>query len=654
MQALSDDFMRNLGAQLQAQAHDPSGLKSRVQQLGAEHGAEVIYLCGEWLLTNDKPEQALEYLREAAQLLPQEVMCVHNHAEALRQLGKADEAALEFQRAIGLQFDFIPARQALIDVLEQAVARIRAFGPAQLAEQQAQGLANLLNDTGSLLLAQGQGYLALQLYQRAVAHAPRSAAALSNLGNVLHQDGQLDQAEQCCRKALEINPDLGSAWNNLGNVLAEREQHEQAAACFDRAAEFDPKLKAQAEQNKLSGTLFNILHSDRYSDDEVFRRHRDWGLAHAVPASLGPVSWKRGTPIRVGYLSADFRSHAMRHYIEPLLAGHDPQRVEVVCYSQNPTVDEYTQRIMAYGHLWRPIHELDDAQLIGQIRSDDIHILVDCLGHTQGSRMRALAHKPAPVLMGYIGYLGTTGLPAMDYRLTDDWMDPPGLTEQQHTEQLLRVPGGSVGYMPYLTYPDVNALPALDKGHVTFGSLNKFKKMNLLVVKLWARILHQVPGSRLLIKTKQLSDPLSAGRMLGWFEAQGIAAERIDLRPASHDHLRTYHEIDIALDPFPFGGGATTCDALWMGVPVITTPGTRSASRLTHCILHSIGCAQWSTPDHDAYVGAAVALAQNLNALSATRQKLREKMQASPMMDVQGFAARVEQVYEQAMLRISS
>ncbi|WP_370678912.1 tetratricopeptide repeat protein [Comamonas sp. GB3 AK4-5] len=654
MSEIDEAVMQSLQQQLQA-PHDAEKLQQFVQQLTAQHGPKMEYLCGEWLLSTGKPELALPYLAQAVQAFGQDALVAHNHGEALRQLGQSEAAAREFQRAIGLQPHFLPARRALIDLLEKVLLRIRAAGNAGLAELQAQGLSSLLNDTGNILLDQGQGFSAMDLYRRAVFHMPYSAAALSNLGNVLHMDGQLEQAEHCCRQALEINPKLASAWNNLGNVLAERELEQEAAACYDRAIALDSNLKDQAEQNKWGGTLFNLLHSDRHSDAEVFQRHRSWGLryplAHRGGTQTPALDWQPGAVMTVGYLSADFRSHAMRHYLEPLLAGHDPAKVKVVCYAQSPVVDEYTQQLMGYGHLWRPIHGLDDSQLCALIRSDGVHVLVDCLGHTQGSRVTALAHKPAPVLMSYLGYLGTTGLPAMDFRITDAWIDPPGMTEHYHTEQLLRVPGGSLGYMPHWQSPEVNRLPALEKGYITFGSLNKLKKLNVAVVKLWARILHAVPGSRLLLKTKQLADPRSAGRVLGLFESQGIEAARIELQPATSQHLQAYHHIDIALDPFPFGGGATSCDALWMGVPVVTLPGSRSASRLTHCILHSLGCEQWSTVDEDAYVACAVELASHAEHLDEIRQQLRRHMQASPMMRPQAIASRFESLYAQALSR---
>lgn len=649
---LAPEQLNLLTRDLQTMQHDPEALDKAVRAWADQYGPRMLYLSGEWLLAHNQAKLALDYLAQAAQALPSDVLAAHNHAEALRQCGQSEAAALEFQRAIGLQFDFMPARQALAALLEETLLQMRAAGQQTMAEQQAQGLANLLNDTGNLLNESGQGLFALELYKRALTHDPRSAPVLANLGNVQHTVGHLAEAEQYCRQALAINPQLATAWNNLGNVLSERDQHEEAEACFDRASALDPSLKALADINKYSGKLFNLLHSDRHSDAEVFQKHVEWGcsVGHGLPAVQDKPVWQPGEPIRVGYLSADFRSHAMRHYLEPILAGHDPSRVQVVCYMQSPVVDEYTQRLKRYGHEWVTVHGLDDDALVERIRQDRIHILVDCLGHTQNSRLMALAHKPAPVQMSYLGYLGSTGLPAMDFRLTDEWLDPPGLTEDQHTEALLRVPGGSVAYCPHLHSPDVNPLPALQNGYVTFGSLNKLRKLNLRVIQLWAQILHSVPGSKLLLKTKHFYDAQSVGRILGLFEAHGIVADRLDLRPASHGHLQTYHEIDIALDPFPFGGGATTCDALWMGVPVVTSPGTRSASRLTHCLLHTVGRPEWSTVDAETYLAKAVELANDLPALAAMRHALRAQMQASALMDHKGFARRLEVVYGQVLL----
>lgn len=646
-------LMESLQQALPSLHADPVALEQFIQAQVAQHGSEILYLCGEWLLVHGHVVQSLACLQRAVHALPEHVLAAHNLAEALRQSGRLEESAMEFQRAIGLQFDFLPARQALIDVLDQTLLRMRAAGQIILAQEQAKGLSHLLNETACLLMDSGSGYLALDLYKRALVHTPNFAPALSNLGNVLRLEGLLSESEKACRQALEIDPLLAPAWCNLGNVLADRGRRVESDLCFDRALELDPKLTI-AEHNKFSGTLFNALHSNSLSDAEVYERHLEWGrIYEGMAAEHAAPDWQAGEPIRVGYLSADFRAHAMRHYLEPLLVGHDPERVQVICYMQNKVVDEVTQRLQGYGQTWVDVHAMDDDALAQRIRQDRVHILVDCVGHTLGTRLTALARKPAPVLMTYLGYLGSTGLTAVDYRLTDAWMDPQGLTECQHTEQLLRIPGGSVAYVPHASYPDVNPLPALTHGGVTFGSLNKLEKLNLQVVQVWADILKQVPGSRLLLKTKQLADPMVVGRMLGLFEAQGIAEDRLILRPASHGHLLTYHEIDIALDPFPFGGGATTCDALWMGVPVITSPGTRSAGRLTHSILHTMGRAEWSTADLKAYVQLAVAMAKDLDELAQVRAVLRQQMQASALMDAKSFARRLEAVYEQIMRNLT-
>lgn len=634
---------------------DLVALEKFVQEQASEHGPEIYYLCGEWLLINGQIRAALSCLKRAASALPSHLLAAHNYAEAMRQCGHLEDAALEFQRAIGLQADFMPARQALIELLEKILLRMRAADQQELAEEQAKGLSHLLNETACFLFDSGYGHLALDLYKRALLHAPRFPAALSNLGNLLRLEGQLAEAEKCCRQALEINPIFASAWCNLGNALADRGKRSEADICFDKALEIDPTLTI-ALHNKRSGTLFNTLHSSVLTDAEVFEHHKKWGESYEdiFDGNADCPVWRPGKPIRVGYLSADFRAHAMSHFLEPILAGHDSSQVDVICYMQSKVVDEVTKRLQSYGHTWVDVHAMDDDELINRIKTDEVHILVDCLGHTQGTRLTALAKKPAPILMNYLGYLGTTGLSVMDYRLTDEWLDPVGLTESQHTEQLLRIPGGSVAYMPHTNCPDVNTLPAQSSGVVTFGSLNKVEKLNLRVVQAWAEILRQVPGSRLLLKTKQLADPMVAGRLMGLFEAQGIEDTRLLLRPASHGHMNAYHAIDIALDPFPFGGGATTCDALWMGVPVITHPGTRSAGRLSHCILNTIGKADWSTSDLNAYVKKAVDMANDLSTLARERATLREQIQSSPLMDVKNFARRLEKIYEMSMLKVTN
>jgi protein O-GlcNAc transferase len=384
------------------------------------------------------------------------------------------------------------------------------------------------------------------------------------------------------------------------------------------------------------------------SDAELAVAHGAWGACQPAPRER---SWNNPREpdrvLRVAYLSPDFREHAMQHFIEPLLACHRASEVEMVCYAQGPGADSHTRRLIDYGRHWTWVHGLSDADLAARIAHDRIDILVDCAGHTHGTRLAALSGKPAPIMMAWLGYLHATGLPAMDYRLTDAWVDPPDPSgdDAPGPEVPLRIPGGMLAYRPHLAAPAVNPLPCLARGYTTFGSLNNIQKLNRNVVADWASLLNAVPQSRLLLQSKHVADPGVVGRIRGMFEAFGIAPARLDLRPASADFLRTYHEIDIALDTLPYGGGATTCDALWMGVPVITQSGTRAAGRLSTSLLHLAGHPEWVTRTSHDYLVVAVELARKTKALAQIRSDLRAQVQASPLCDEAGFVQRLEQVY---------
>jgi predicted O-linked N-acetylglucosamine transferase (SPINDLY family) len=417
----------------------------------------------------------------------------------------------------------------------------------------------------------------------------------------------------------------------------------EADACFARALELKPDF-AEVFHNAGSGQLFNTLLSPAFTGDDILKRHRAWGQRHPAPLNprhpWRPPSARPQRRRRIGLMSSDFRTHAMRHFLEPLLAHHDNTAFELICYAHLPSPDAVTRRFMGYGHRWHWIHAWSDEQLSSQLRSDELDLLIECNGHTRGTRLRAMADKPAYRQASWLGYLGTTGLPAMDYRLTDEWVDPVGLTEAQHTETLVRVPGGLCAYRPHDQYPPVQAAPFLREGCITFGSLNSLMKLNGDVVMLWSRLLKAVPGSRMLLQAKQFADRGTLGRVRGMFEMCGIPSERLMLRGASEDFLSAYHAIDIALDTFPYGGGATTCDALWMGVPVITCPADRSAGRLTGSLLNQIGCTQWIARDHSDYVERAAGLAANTTELRRVREGLREQVATSPLCDGPGFAAR--------------
>jgi predicted O-linked N-acetylglucosamine transferase (SPINDLY family) len=586
---------------------------------------------------------AAQAWREAAALQPDDPAAAHNAAEALRQGGSVDQARDAFRELLARFPDFGPTYDSLLPLLQAEVDRLRTSGPTEALGLALAELASCWNHRGNALLNVDSGPDAEASYRQALAIDPQYASAWSNLCNVLCLGGRAFESEEAGRRALELAPQLPQAWNNLGLALSDQGRLSEADACFARALELKPDF-GEVFHNAGSGQLFNTLLSPAFSGDDILRRHRAWGQRHPAPLNprhpWRPPGARPERRRRIGLMSSDLRTHAMRHFLEPLLEHHDRDAFELVCYAHVPCPDAVTQRFMGYGHRWHWIHAWSDEQLSSQLRSDELDLLIECNGHTRGTRLRAMAGKPAYRQASWLGYLGTTGLPAMDYRLTDEWVDPVGLTQAQHTETLVRVPGGLCAYRPHDQYPPVQAPPFLREGCITFGSLNSLMKLNADVVMLWARLLKAVPGSRMLLQAKQFADRGTLGRVRGMFEMCGIPSERLMLRGASEDFLSAYHAIDIALDTFPYGGGATTCDALWMGVPVITCPANRSAGRLTGSLLHQIGCTQWIARDHEDYVERAAALAADTAELGRVRRNLRDLVSTSPLCDGPGFAAR--------------
>jgi protein O-GlcNAc transferase len=591
--------------------------------------------------------EAAQHLARACELEPQIAIFQHNLGEALRQLGQLPQAEAALRRAVELDQGLVPAWDSLIAMIQTAHGQALGVRDARRAELLATELSRMANNKGNAWLARGDLAQAIGAYRQALSIRPDYPLAWSNLGNSLRQAGQINEAEAACRRAIALDPDFAAAWNNLGNALIEQGRYQEGTPCYEQAlaqrADFPEAL-----HNRGSGSLFNRLFVPSISDAKLAAVHDAWGAAYPAPLDRRWNNTREPDRVlRVAYLSPDFREHAMQHFIEPLLACHRASEVEVVCYAQGPGADNHTRRLIGYGHHWTWVHGLSDAELAERIAHDRIDILIDCAGHTHGTRLAALARKPAPIMMGWLGYLHATGLPAMDYRLTDAWVDPPDRSghDARASETPLRIPGGMLAYRPHLAAPDINPLPGLARGYTTFGSLNNIQKLNRNVVADWARLLSAVPQSRLLLQSKHLADPGVVGRIRGMFEAFGIAPTQLDLRPASADFLSTYHEIDIALDTLPYGGGATTCDALWMGVPVITQSGTRAAGRLSTSLLHLAGHAEWVTETSNDYIGVASELARRPQALAQIRSDLRTQVQASALCDEAGFVRRLEGVY---------
>jgi predicted O-linked N-acetylglucosamine transferase (SPINDLY family) len=377
--------------------------------------------------------------------------------------------------------------------------------------------------------------------------------------------------------------------------------------------------------------------------------HRLWGRRHAdgLPRyAHSPTGAARR--LRIGYVSADLREHATAAFIRPILARHDTEGFDIYCYSNSDEADAVTQDMRQQAHCWRSIAGVDDARAAQLIHADAIDILVDLSGHTRGNRLGVFARKPAPVQVGYLGYLNTTGMAAMDYRITDAVADPPGASDRLHSETLLRLPQTLWCYQPPEDAPSVAPSPVQRNGYITFGSFNHVAKLNDRVLDLWAALLRRLQGSRLLLMA--LPDEETATRIRAALNTRGVDAARIRALPrlARGEYWRMYGEVDIALDPFPYTGGATTSDSLWMGLPVVTLAGSFGFARSAATVLTNAGLAELVAADERQYLDIALQLASAVPVLAGMRGGMRERLLRSPLLDAPRFVAALEQLYREA------
>lgn len=485
---------------------------------------------------------------------------------------------------------------------------------------------------------------AMECFRQAIARQPDFAEAYGNLGVALHRQGACAAAVQQFDTALALKPWFSEARNNLAGALKDLGRLEEAHAQYEQAIALTP-----AYADPYSNQLLLMQYMAGLSADDLFASHLRYGAVFEKPAA--PLQHANAREpekrLKIGYLSPDFRQHAVSSYIEQLLAHHDKSKVEVFCYYNHTFEDAVTERIRACADHWRPCLAQSDQQLCADIDADGIDILVDLAGHTAGNRLLALARKPAPVQVTYLGYPATTGLRAIDYRISDRYAEPPGMTERYNVEQLWRLPDIAYCYTGTPGSPAViDHAPLLDNGHVTFGCFNNYAKVSDDVIVLWAAILLQVPQSRLMMEIFALDEPGFRDAVEQRFARLGIAAERLILIAQSRaNRFVLYNRIDIALDPFPCNGGTTSCDTLWMGVPFVTLAGNSFTSRQGVTILSNTGLTDLVADSPQDYIRIASELALDPDRLAAKRHNLRQRMQASPLMDIASFASNLEQAY---------
>ncbi|PKO62798.1 MAG: hypothetical protein CVU24_02470 [Betaproteobacteria bacterium HGW-Betaproteobacteria-18] len=550
-----------------------------------------------------------------------------DQGNAQLQVGQLDAAIASYRLALVRRPDFAAAYCNLGTALDAQGQTDEAFACYRQALLLDPDDVHAHLNFGNALKGHGQLALAVEHYRRALALAPDFAGAWHNLGKALQDQGQCDEAIRHYRQALALKPDHADAYLDLARALMEQGQLIEAIAIYRKVLHHLPD-NARA----FSNLLFTLQNLSTCSPAELFSEHLRY--AERIEAPLKPFwqphanSRDPARRLKVGYVSGDFHRHPVAYFLEPILACHDKSQVEIFGYSNNHFSDLHTERIASAMNHWLVCIDLGDDELAQRIRADGIDILVDLSGHTALNRLPVFARKPAPVQASYIGYPGSTGLSAMDYRISDPWQDPVGLTERYHSETLVRIPGG-MAFAPEPDAPEVNALPALTSGELVLACLNGLNKLNPAVVTLWACILSALPQARLMLGN--VTDTQTAQRLMQMFGQAGVAPERLMLQPRVpiSDYLALHHQIDLALDPFPYNGGTTTMHSLWMGVPVITLAGDHAVSRLCAAHLSRVGLDEFITHSEDAYLQCAIRFANDLPKLNEVRLSLRARMNAA-------------------------
>jgi predicted O-linked N-acetylglucosamine transferase (SPINDLY family) len=636
---------------------------------------DVLHLLGVLAQREGDHLQAVGHIRQAIAAGPKVANFRMTLGISSKALGRVDDAIDAYQQAVKLQPSFGEAWTNLCNLLHDAGRLTDAVAAGRKAVQHAPKLAAAHNNLANALLASGLTAEAITSYERALSLRPgdrqtgvnlarayfnhqqfdRAAAclqavlaqnsddpaALLTLADVRRRQGQLDEARALYERTLEANAGNTEAMRGLAAIHRDEGEAAQAVTMLRKATRLAPHDVALGQQLLLATNYLPGL-----SPIDGYAEHLRWGERFSGIAAMYASTHDRSPDrrLRIGYVSPDFHKHAVAWFILPLLTHHDRDSVEVFAYANVRTPDGMTDILRSKVEHWIDTTVMDDDTLAARMADDGIDILIDLAGHMPGNRLAAMARKPAPLQINYLGYPNTTGLSAFDYRLTDVIADPEHASTP-HVETLVRLPVGASCWQPFAGAPPVNDLPATRNGWVTFGSLSNPAKINHAVVALWSQILHAVSGSRLRLVRQNLQGSLKA-MLMEQFASHGIDASRIDIiaPPADADsYLGAYHDIDISLDTHPYAGHTTTCESLWMGVPVVTLTGGTTASRMSASVLHQVGLPQTIAATEDAYVEAAMMTAGDRQGLAQVRQTLRQHMLGCPLLQHEAFTRQFEQ-----------
>lgn len=576
------------------------------------------------------------HLADAVALTPTNPEFRNNLGATLRRLGRRQEALAAFRAACDIKPDFAEAKSNLGVLLLEVGQLDEALDTCQTAIRSnplyAAGHANL----GAVLLAMGRLDDAVASLSEALRLSPQHAETLNSLGSARFWQGELDLAERCFCDALVQAPDHHRALNNLGNVYKEQGRLDEALTAFRRAIQIAPTDVAPHDNLILA-----MHYHPAYTARDIAAEHAAWEARHA--ASLKPVDTPhisepdKARKLRIGFVSADFRAHAVARFLLPLFESFDRNAFEFHCFSDVLHPDSMTRRLQSCVQGWQSITGMTDQTAADTIRSAHIDILIDLSAHTGGNRLLVFARKPAPIQATWLAYAGSSGLSAMDYRLTDPYLDPYGTDESVYSERCIRLPETYWCYSPpeesRSSDSEITPVPA----SIRLGCLNNFCKINPYLIERWIQILQSCPSTRLTLHAHR---GRHRDRMLAKFTDAGIASERILFleRLPLAGYLAAYLSIDLALDTYPYGGGTTTCDALWMGVPVVTWAGETAVSRAGTSLLSNLRLTELIARTPEDYVAIAVELCRDRSRLAAYRQTLRNRMRESPLLDGKRFA----------------
>ncbi|SRR5579883_473800 len=672
-------FFSNLGLVYQAQGRlDEAAASFRhAIRLGPRFAGAHSNL-GTVLSQEGRLKEAADAFRQAVQLEPENSLFHFNLGNTLLKIGQHREAVQCYRLALERRPDYPEAHNNLgsaflyLDELPEAE---RCFHEALRLRPR---FADACNNLGLTCMRQGRLDEARRAFEQAVLAQPDFAQAHHNLGKTFFELRRLEEALHHYQHALRLQPDFAEAHQSLGHLFWKTGRTDEAIAAYREALRLKPNFAdghcglglALMEQGRLAEAQeafrqalrvqpdFAVAHSnlllaltyDPAVEPRVrFAEHCHWGARHGHTSAVLPPPSNDRDPnrrMRIGYVSPDFRTHVVSRFIAPILRHHDRARFEIYCYSEVRGTDITTERMREWADVWRSTCGCNDAQVAQMIRGDGIDILVDLAGHTGGNRLGAFAYRPAPVQATYLGYPNTTGLTAIQYRFTDAVADPPG-EPALHTEELVHLVGPFCCWEAPDDAPEVASRPA-GGGPLVFGSLHNPAKLNDRVLELWARVLRAIPDSRLLLFRHSMTGS-TRERIRRKLTEQGIDDSRIDCRNAlltsAGSHLGIYDEIDVLLDTFPWGGHATACEALWMGVPVLTIRCPTHAGRLAASILTAVGLTEWISATVEDYVSLAIERTRGRSQLAELRSGLRSRMSNSRLCDGKAFTASLEATF---------